>query len=164
MSSWDNGLRAEANVCLFVIGSSFHRAFAAHRRADGHYLLYERFNPTETNGIIRKFPSFDFSLTCGKGMEKDESGDKKLWCPLLGGERASSFSLSQSRFVIENVDGLIFCDVSFRFFSRKVRKGWKQKAVGFFSLFRQVSIETFHWVNERFIYSSTCTFLKRKEW
>lgn len=24
-----------------VIGSSFHRAFAAHRRADGHYLLYE---------------------------------------------------------------------------------------------------------------------------
>lgn len=55
-------------------------------------------------------------------MEKDES--KKLRRPLF---QASSFFLSRSlsRFVIENVDGLIFRDISFQFFSRKMGENKK---------------------------------------
>lgn len=76
-------------------------------------------------------------------MEKDES--KKLRRPLF---QASSFFLSRSlsRFVIENVDGLIFRDISFQFFSRKMGEWGKTERLLDFPL------------SERwFVYSSTCT-------
>lgn len=62
-------------------------------------------SPAEANGIIRKFPSFDFSLI---GWETDgKCGVKSCGVLFL-----KLLSLFQSRFVIENVDDLIFCDIS----------------------------------------------------
>lgn len=66
MSSWDNGLRVEANVCLFVIGSSFHRHLP--RIAVLTAIIYYTFESDRgkrNNPKISKFRFFTYWLENG---------------------------------------------------------------------------------------------------
>lgn len=139
MSSWDNGLRVEANVCLFVIGSSFHRHLP--RIAVLTAIIYYTFESDRgkrNNPKISKFRFFTYWVENGWKRMKVKSCGVHFFRLLL--------SRSLSRFVIENVDGLIFRDISFQFFSRKMGEWGKTERLLDFPL------------SERwFVYSSTCT-------